>query len=84
MGRQIIRQPDGRYAVWSSVVDDFVMHDVTAQEIEDDFALEAAEEAREGVREVVRALKQGKRPYHQFTMTYDEAQALARGEDVKS
>jgi len=33
MGQQIIKQPDGQYALWSSVVDDFVALNCTPEDI---------------------------------------------------
>ncbi|MFI9018719.1 hypothetical protein ACIGZI_32265 [Streptomyces griseus] len=41
--RQIVRQPDGRLAVHSTVVDGLVLYDATADEVAD----EAADHARE-------------------------------------
>jgi len=29
MGRQVVKQPDGNFAIWSSVVDDFILGDAT-------------------------------------------------------
>ncbi|MFE7328042.1 hypothetical protein ACFU8W_24225 [Streptomyces sp. NPDC057565] len=36
--RQIVRQPDGRLAVYSTVVDDLVMYDATPDEVADEAA----------------------------------------------
>lgn len=33
MGHQIIKQPDGRYLVWSTIVDDIVVYDADREEI---------------------------------------------------
>lgn len=32
MSRQIVKKPNGKYAIWSSIVDDFVYDDVTKEE----------------------------------------------------
>ena len=32
MGRQIIEQPNGKYAIWSTIVDDFILEDITVEE----------------------------------------------------
>ena len=37
MGRQVIRQPDGRYAIWSSIPDAIVVFDATREEIIEDY-----------------------------------------------
>jgi hypothetical protein len=33
MPRCIVKQPNGKYGIWSSVVDDFVLLDATAEEV---------------------------------------------------
>ncbi|MER5376309.1 hypothetical protein [Streptomyces sp. NPDC002553] len=57
--RQIVLQPDGQLAVYSTVVDDLVLHDATPDEVADeaaDFARETAspnatpEQAAERIR----------------------------------
>lgn len=35
MGWGVYKQPDGKYAVWSSIVTDFVYYDATREEIRD-------------------------------------------------
>lgn len=76
MPRQIIKQPDGLYAVWSTVVDGFVMIDATPQNIIDEFVAEQELEIGASVMRTVDALRRGEKPYHQFTMTFDEALEL--------
>jgi hypothetical protein len=78
MPRQIIRQPDGLFAVWSTVVDGFVMIDASPQEIIDEWVAEQELEIGASVERTVDALKRGEKPYHQFTMTFDEALELYR------
>lgn len=79
MSEQIIQQPDGRLAVFSSVVDAFVVVDATADEIIDYRAEEAALKARERTRaEIDRVLSGQPKPYHQFTLTWEEAQRMDR------
>jgi len=46
MGRQIIRQPDGRYALFSTGTDRWVAWDLTREQYIDRRAEEAAREAR--------------------------------------
>ena len=77
MGHQVIKQPDGKLAVFSSVVDDWIITDATAQELEDHYAAVAGK-ARAGTREITEAVLSGnaRKIYYQFTMTYEEAGAL--------
>ncbi len=73
MGRQIIIQPDGKFAIWSSVVDDFVAIDLTMDQVTETFVEQAAHSASHDTRMVMSQLRNGEKPYHQFTMTYVEA-----------
>ena len=75
MGQQIIKQPDGLYALFSSSVDDFVVLNATPQEIIDDWVEQERERLTKRVGEIVAELERGGKPYHQFTMTWDEAKA---------
>jgi hypothetical protein len=79
VSEQIIRQPDGRLAVFSSVVEAFVVVDATPEEIIEYRAEEAARKARERTQaEIDRVLSGQPRPYHQFTLTWEEAARLER------
>ena len=84
MGQQIIKQPNGLYAVFSAVVDDFVIEDATPYEIVDEWIKDERERLAKKVSEIVAALERGEKPYFQFTMTYAEAIELSNsvhGED---
>jgi hypothetical protein len=79
VSEQIIRQPDGRLAVFSSVVEAFVVVDATPDELIDYRAEEAALKARERTRaEIEKVLSGETRPYHQFTLTWEEAEQMDR------
>jgi len=73
MGHQIIKQPDGRYAIWSSVVDSFVLVNATKQDIIDYYIVKEIEAINKEVTEKTEALDRGEKPYAQFTMTLREA-----------
>jgi len=75
MGRQIIKQPNGLFALWSSNSDKFVWIDATKQEMIDAFAEEARKEAVERTEEIFAELEAGGSPYYQWTQTYEEAVA---------
>jgi len=72
MGKQIIKQPNGKYCLFSSVVDNVTHYDCTPEEI-----VEALVESYRGSVEIqvsntIKKLETGEKPYHQFTMSYDE------------
>lgn len=73
MGQQIIKQPNGKYALFSSVVDDFVLIDADPQDIIDEWVGKYKLDMEKKVAEIVAALEKGEKPYHQFTMSFDEA-----------
>lgn len=73
MGRQIIKQPNGLYAVYSSNVDHFLIYDATPEDIIEDWVREAREDIERGVWSVVQDIERGGKPYHQFTRSFDEA-----------
>ena len=74
MGRQIIKQPDGKFCVWSTIVDDFIIIDATPEEIIEIYIEEKSEEIKRSVYEVVDLLDQNKKPfYYSYDMTYEEA-----------
>lgn len=75
MGQQIIQQPDGKLAVFSSITDTFIVVDATPEEIVEWRAEEAAERAREQTRrEVDKVLAGNSRSvYFQSAMTWEQA-----------
>lgn len=73
MSSQIIKQPDGKYAIWSTGVDTFTVIDCTPEDIIQMWYEEAAQRLREGVLRTVAELEAGGKPYYQFTMTWQEA-----------
>jgi len=80
MGQQIIKQPDGRLAVFSSVVDAFIVVDATPEEILDWRAEEAAAKERERTQRELDAVlaDDPRRVYFQFVRTWEEASRLDR------
>lgn len=80
MGQQIIKQPDGRLAVFSTVVDAFIVVDATPDELVEWRAEEAAQGAREQTRRQLEHVLAGEpeRVYFQRTMTWQEAAELDR------
>lgn len=80
MGQQIIKQPDGRLAVWSTVVDDWVIFNATPEELLDYYAEEAAQEARRQTQRALDAVlaDDPKQVYYQWAMTFEEAEERRR------
>lgn len=75
MGSQIIRQPSGKYAIFSTYTDTITVWDATEDEIVEHFAERAAERAREDARRQLGHVAGGnpRAAYYQFAMTWEEA-----------
>lgn len=79
MGQQVIVCPGGAYNIFSSIVDDwFFTKPVTKKQIVDMLRKEAADEAEAQAEKIFRDLKMGRKPYHQFTLTYEQAEKLRK------
>jgi hypothetical protein len=74
MARQIIKQPNGKYCIFSTVVDDVVATNMSEYEVIEEYAEEARADIEAKVKGILLALDMGKQPYHQFTKTFDEMQ----------
>lgn len=72
MGKQIIQTPNGKYAIFSTVIDDFVAFNGTKEEVLEYFKAEAAKKAERDILEVFEKMKNGEKPYRQFTMSLEE------------
>lgn len=80
MGRQIIKQPDGKFAIFSSMTDTIIVYDASAAEVIVWFAEEAAQRTRDEVERLIGHVDSGRpqEAYGQFVMTWDEALAEDR------
>jgi adenylate kinase len=80
MGQQIIKQPDGLLAVFSSIVDAFIVVDATPEEILDWRAEEAAAKERERTQRELDAVlaDDPRKVYYQFAKTWEEAAEMDR------
>ncbi len=75
MGHQIIQQPDGRFAIFSSNTDTIHVYDAMAEEVEEYFVQRVVEDERRRVRQLLEHVAAGesRKAYYQFAMTWAEA-----------
>jgi len=73
MGHQIIKQPNGKYAVFSSIVDNFIILDATKQDIIEYYVKEQTHEITMRTNNIIERLEKGEKPYYQFTKTWTMA-----------
>lgn len=72
MARQIIKQPNGLLAEYSTIVDAFVFVDASEDDLIENAANEAAEEARKRCRDAIERAKLGE-VLGPFAVTWEEA-----------
>jgi len=60
MGRSLIKQPNGLYAQWSSIVDDIIVANLTKEEMIQFAIDEAIREAKENMEKRIYSLDKGK------------------------
>ena len=73
MSHQIIKQPNGKYAIWSTIIDDFIYIDLTSEQWIKIQQEEVAKNIKINTMKIINKLKKGEKPYYQFTITYEEA-----------
>lgn len=80
MGHQIIKQPDGKFAIFSSNSDTIIVWDATEEEVVEYFADQAAADARRTVNRLLDHVKADKprEAYYQFALTWSEALEMDR------
>jgi hypothetical protein len=72
MGWQIVKQPDEKWAIWCSIQDNFVLNDLTEQELLSYWIDEEIEHVTRKAQQHLDFVKSGKRNH--FSMTWDECQ----------
>lgn len=74
MGHQIIKQPDGLFAVFSTYSDSWIVWDASPEELSDYYAERAEADARENTARLLALIEENPRlAYYQFTMTFAAA-----------
>jgi predicted RNA-binding protein with EMAP domain len=72
MGRQIVKQPDGKYCIFSSIVDNVTYYNMTPEDIIEAWSRESKKQITKKVNKIVEQLDKGEEPYHQFAMDYED------------
>lgn len=72
MSRQIIKQPNGKYCIFSSVVDNIISYNMNKEDIIEKYVDDFRKVATKEVAETIESIEAGKKPYYQFTKTFDQ------------
>jgi hypothetical protein len=78
MSRQIIRQPNGKYCIFSSIVDNVTHYDMSVEDIIEEWANESKNKIVEDVKNIVSKLENNEQPYYQFTQSFDDMLSLIK------
>jgi len=72
MGYQIIKQPNDKFCLLSSIVDNITDYNCTKEEIIEVLVEISRESITSDVNRIINSLNEGKKPYFQWTKTYEE------------
>lgn len=72
MGMQIIKQPKGGYAIFSTIVDNITHYDMTREDIIEELVEEQRKKITERINRTCDKLEANEPAYHQFTLSFEE------------
>lgn len=72
MGLQVIKQPDGLFAIWSGNVNNFVVMGASREDVIEYFVEVAAKRARESIIATMINIENDEKAYFQFTMSFGD------------
>jgi len=78
MALQIIKQPNGKLMLFSSVTDGVAAYNLEKEDVVNYMLQEAKLDIEDKVDSILNRIEQGKRPYHVFTVSYDEAMTMQK------
>lgn len=78
MGKQVILQPNGKLALFSTNSDTWHRYDCTPEELIDYFAAMAEEDARRSAIRTIAQVLAYENPYYQFALSFEEANEMSK------
>jgi hypothetical protein len=69
---QIIKQPNGKFCIFSSICDNVTSYNCTEEEIVNELVEDARKDIERKVKGIIEKLNEGGEPYYQFTMSYEK------------
>lgn len=72
MGHQIIKQPNGKYSIYSSVTESVIGYEITKDELIKHYKEEASKKAEKDTLDILERIETTEKPYYQFTKTWEE------------
>jgi len=69
---QIIKQPNGKYCLFSNNVDNITHYDCSPDDIVKEWTSQYKKEMEAKVTEIISKLEKNEKPYFRFTLSFDE------------
>ena len=70
--QQIIKQSNGKYCLYSSIVGDVVLWDATPNDILDEWVNSYRKEMAQKIKKIIESLDDNGKPYYQFTISFED------------
>ncbi|WP_370398404.1 hypothetical protein [Tenacibaculum dicentrarchi] len=72
MAHQIIKQPNDKYAIYSSITESLIGWGIDRQSLIEYYKEEASKKAEKDTLDILQKIDNNEKPYYQFTKTWDE------------
>lgn len=72
MAHQIIKQPNGKYLVFSSIVDAVILYNYSEEDLVQHYLEVEEEKIRTNISKIIEKIENDEKPYYQFTRTFEE------------
>ena len=73
MAKQIIKQPNGMYCFFSSIVDDITHYNMSKYDVIEALVQEERIEITRRVNKIIKTIENEGKPYHQFTLSFEDS-----------
>jgi len=72
MSYQIIKQPNGKYCVFSTIVNNTIIYNCTKNEVIEIYLSMEKERVKTELKRIFEKLNKKEKPYYQFTISFEE------------
>lgn len=72
MGNQIIKQENGKFCVYNTIVDNVIYYNCEERDIVNFFVKEYKRQIKKDIHNIIEKLNNNEKPYYQFTKTFEE------------
>lgn len=81
MARLIVKQSNGKYGMWSTIIDDFLYKNLTKEEYIELFARIIYEEKIEKMKRVFEKVENGDKNFNLYLKSYEECLEILRDKE---